>query len=328
MNTNDARPLSIEMRALAAAMRWIPIGVRRVRWWWERTYRALGGGGFDECEAIDALWPAGEQAPIRARRSGQLMRLNLQDWCERRTYFSGQYFQEELEILLELLLRRGDQFIDVGANIGMISLIASRILGDGGKGFSFEPNPEVFRRLVGHFDLNHVNNLAPVRCAISDAEAKLTLNLPSNHTGKGTLVTGGQPVARSFSVRASTGQEYFGKLDPFRPTFIKIDVEGHELNALAGLQPVLRWAEIFALIEVNDQFLRRAGNSADELFHVMAEHGFESFSFALQAGRFRQKLILRRLYSWSEHENKDWIDVLFARPQSQIYKTRLLPALT
>src|SRR5690242_19101557 len=102
-------------------MRHLPVQLRRVRVWRDRLYQALGGGGFDEDDQLDASWPSELQGPIRGRVSGMRMTLELTDWCQRRTYFTGRYYQEDLEELLSRLLRSGDNFVDVGANIGLVT---------------------------------------------------------------------------------------------------------------------------------------------------------------------------------------------------------------
>src|SRR4051812_9438590 len=127
-----ANRLPLRLEILSSFMRRMPTGIRKFAWWWERMYRAMGGGGFDDDPAIDSLWPTGEQGPIRSRRFGQKVILNLNLWQERRAYFSGTYFQQDLEELFESILRRGDQYLDIGANIGMTSLMASSLIGPEG----------------------------------------------------------------------------------------------------------------------------------------------------------------------------------------------------
>ena len=72
--------------------------------------------------------------------------------------------------LLLGLLRTGDVFVDVGANIGYFSVLAASCVGDTGKVFAFEPDPENFRLLVANTALNGVEcRVRPVAAALSDA---------------------------------------------------------------------------------------------------------------------------------------------------------------
>src|SRR5262245_51952132 len=151
--------LPIRLRALAFLMRRMPTEVRKFAWWRERLYRSIGGGGFGDDEAIDSLWPPGEQGPVRNHRFGYKVFLDLRVFAERRAYFSGHYIQRDLEYLFPLIIHPGDQYLDIGANIGMTALMASALIGREGRGLAFEPNPEVFTRLKRHLELNNASNI-------------------------------------------------------------------------------------------------------------------------------------------------------------------------
>ena len=327
MARTDRVPFRI--RTLAFLMRRMPTGVRKFGWWWERLYRSIGGGGFDDDASIDEKWPAGVHGPVRSRRFGYRVLLDLQVWPERRTYFSGSYFQGDLEYLFPLILRRGDQYLDIGANIGMTSLMASALIGPEGKGFAFEPNPETFARLMRHFELNHTSNLEPVPFALSDREAEMELVLPTGHgnTGLGALAVVHQGSGRHFKVQTVTGRHYFERLDPGRPTIIKIDVEGHEVKVLDGIEEVLDWPEVALVAEVNDAMLRRAGDSAEAVFELMERHGFRPLLFELRTGRFRREFQITVPGSFRDAIAKDWHDVLFVQPDSKLSRERIASSL-
>jgi len=325
MTRTDRLPL--RLRALAFLMRRIPTEIRKLRWWWDRLYRSIGGGGFDDDEWVDSLWPAGEHGPVRSRRFGYKVFLDLRVWSERRTYFSGAYFQEELEHLFPLILRPGDQYLDIGANIGMTALMASSLVGREGRGFAFEPNPEAFARLKRHFELNRTTNLEPVPFALSDREAEMSLVLPSRNSGLGSLAVNHEGAGRSFKVRTVTGRPYLERLDPAKPTIIKIDVEGHEVKTLAGIEDVLDWPEVAILSEVNDSMLRRAGDSAEALFELLTKHGFRPLVFDLRRSRFQTKFTITA-GSWREAIGKDWRDFLFAKADSELCRQRIAPVLS
>jgi FkbM family methyltransferase len=247
-----------ELRALAFLMRRMPVDIRRFNWWWQRMYKAIGGGWFDDDPAIDGRWPAGEIGPVRSRRFGYRVLLDLQNWSERWTYFSGSYFQHDLEHLYSVILRRGDQYLDIGANIGMTALMGSRLIGPQGKGFAFEPNPGTFERLKRHFELNRITNLEPVQFALGDCEAEGSLVLPTIHSNSGMASLGvhsDEASGPAYPVRIVTGRAYLEQLDSTKPTVIKIDVEGFEVKALNGMRDVLDWPEVILVCEVNDFML-------------------------------------------------------------------------
>ena len=325
MAQHDRVPPSI--KTLAFLMRRMPRGIRKFQWWWDRLYQSINGGGFDDNESLDSLWPAGIQGPVTCRRFGYKVLLDLQVWPERRTYFSGSYYQNELEYLYPLILRRGDQYLDIGANIGMTSLMASSLIGQEGKGFAFEPNPEAFERLSRHFELNHTLNLEPIPLALSNQEADVDLVLPPGNSGLGSLAIVHNGSGRSFKVRTTTGHSYLERLDPNKPTVIKIDVEGHEVKALKGIEEVLAWPDVAIVAEVIDVMLRRAGDSADALIELLETHGFRPFLFELRIGRFGSNFRITAAGSVQDLTAKDCGDVLFAKPDSKLYRERIAASL-
>lgn len=319
----QAERLPLRIKALAFMMRRMPTGIRKFWWWWERLYRSIGGGGFEDNASLDSSWPAGLHGPIGCRPFGQKVLLDLQLWPERRTYFSGSYFQGNLEYLFPLLLRRGDQYLDIGANIGMTSLMASYLIGREGLGFAFEPNPEAFGRLRRNFELNGISNLELVPLALSDRDAEIDLVLPTGNSGLGFLAVGGESRGRGIKVRTALGRQYLERLDPEKPTVIKIDVEGHEVKVLSGIEEALDRPELAIIAEVNDVMLRRAGDSAEALLKLLKKHGFCPFRFDLWRGRFRSELKLTAAGSVDNAIANGWRDLLFVKPDSQLYRQRI-----
>ena len=175
----------------------------------------------------------------------------------------------------------------------MTALMASSLVGREGRGFAFEPNPEAFARLKRHFQLDRTANLEPVPFAplgprgrdeprLTEPQQRSWVAEAVNHEGLG----------RSFKVRTVTGRPYLKRLDPAKPTIIKIDVEGHEVKTLAGIEDVLDWPEVAILSEVNDFMLRRAGDSAEALFELLTKHGFRPLVFDLRRSRFQTKFTI------------------------------------
>ncbi len=331
MHKMSTAVLSPRIRLQAFVMRQMPRGIRKFSWWWDRMYAALGGGGFDDDPEVDSRWPEGEIGPIRSRWFGYRVFLNLQSWSERRTYFSGEYYQRELQYLYQAILRRGDQYLDIGANIGMTALMGSSRIGPEGRGFAFEPNPAVFARLRRHFDDNQITNIEAVPFALGDCEAEgsiTTTRGTKNNSLLGTLSdVGGTGSEPRHPVRIVTGRPYLDKLDPARPTFAKIDVEGYEIKALRGMNDLLEWPEVAILAEVNSPMLQLAGDSSEALLELLASHGFQPFRHDLQVGRYGSRFSVKPAPSGRDLIPEDWEDYLFVKPDSRFYHERMVPYL-
>jgi FkbM family methyltransferase len=313
--------LAPSKRALASLMRHLPAGVRRVRVWRDKVYQAVGAAGWAENDAVDQLWPS-ELQTIRGRLSGMKMALDLTDWSQRRTYFTGRYYQEDLEDLLSALLRPGDNFVDVGANIGLVTLHAAAIIRN--NLWSFEPNPEVYRRLMEHIEMNALDGRRVLNKGLGKERATLSMKLFGRHTGKATLVEL-QPGSsiRAVPVEVCRGDEALSELDTTRPTVIKIDVEGFEVPVLEGLEETLN-GDVAVVIEVSRSWLERAGNSAEQLHSMLESRGLKPHCFELQERRIGRSLVVKRIDGPLAEEQ---YDCLFMRPTS-VFADRLRKATT
>jgi FkbM family methyltransferase len=314
--------LSMPLRLLASGMRNLPIEIRRFGVIWQRLYAGIGGGGFAPDEVVDRRWPHGIQEPIRGQH-GLRLRLDLQNWADRRSYFNGRYYQPDISRLLETLLQPGDQYVDVGANIGMTALLAHSRIGSGGKGLAFEPNPAAFARLKDHFALNGITNFQLVPCALADRESVQVLYVPLDDLLLGTIVPEKAEGTR-VEIRTVPADPYVVGFNSATPTLIKIDVEGYEVQVLQGLRSLLAWPDVMLVIEIADAKLRRAGHSRDELHALLASYGLVSHTIHVRSSRWRKDLELRPLPGPMAVEE---YDALFAKPGSLVYRDRIAPVL-
>ncbi|MCZ7612749.1 MAG: FkbM family methyltransferase [Ignavibacteriaceae bacterium] len=77
--------------------------------------------------------------------------------------------------------------MDVGANIGFYSLNASRIIGNSGRVYSFEPSVREYIRLLNNIRINDVKNIIPYNFALCDKQGEFVLSTAKTHTGLNTL---------------------------------------------------------------------------------------------------------------------------------------------
>ena len=313
----EANPaISLRLKTLAAAMRHFPRDIRRIQTLWTALYDWVGGGRFSEAPEIDSAWPPGLQKPVYCSSPRALLLLDLSDWSDRRTYFSGKYYQEHIGRVYESLLKAGDQYVDIGANIGMTVLMATVFIGPSGKVLAFEPNPSPFERLTRHLELNRAENVSVHQFGLGNIAEVKKLSLASSHTGKGTMVE--QEIQDgAIDVDVRQGDEFLCKLDSDKSTFVKMDVEGYEMNVLGGLRDFETRREVAYLIEVTEHLLQKVGHSAQELHTHMEKAGFECFRPHLRATRWERTLEFEQLKAPLDEIQ---YDALFLKPNSKFYE--------
>ena len=169
----------------------------------------------------------------------------------------------ELPQLLRLgMIRQGDTVFDCGANPQVNSLFYSRAVGASGRVFAFDPFPLNIE--IGHFNarMNGADNIEFIRAGLSDQAGRIVVSLAEQCVG-----TVNETAADAVPISLAA-------LDTFaalRPSFLKIDIEGAEVNALEGAHEVLA-QEPAIYIEVHPNYLPRFGRSPLEIFkHVDLE---------------------------------------------------------
>jgi FkbM family methyltransferase len=184
----------------------------------------------------------------------------------------GNYEPFETE-LLKQHVRRGDVVLDVGANIGYYSLLFARLVGPEGKVFAFEPDPTNFGLLTRNVRRNGYANVVAVPAAVGDRTGKLRLYLCEDNRGDHrTYDSGdGRPSVEVDVVRLD---DYLKDFE--RPVaFVKMDVQGSEPAALAGMDGLLRRNPRLKLATEFWPFgLHRSGSSAEGFLRALAGHGF------------------------------------------------------
>ncbi|MBI1817063.1 MAG: FkbM family methyltransferase [Deltaproteobacteria bacterium] len=223
------------------------------------------------------------------------MELRLSNWSERQTYFLGRYYDLPAQLVLRLYLKPGDRFVDVGANIGMITLLAARLVAPAGTVDAVEPNPECCDRLDRCLELNAIRHVRVHRVGFADSAMQLTLSVLTSHSGLGTLARVPEPdqhlVSARFTVPVVCGDEVI-ETDAAPVTAIKIDAEGFECRVLRGMARTLaRWHPL-VITEVVPAWLQRAGSTPLELFDLMHGHRYRGYALSTHRNFVRHRLRL------------------------------------
>jgi FkbM family methyltransferase len=148
-----------------------------------------------------------------------------------------------------LIIKEGDVVYDVGANIGITSLLFSKLVGVNGKVFAFEPVPANTKDLKSNVTLNNANNIIVVEKAISDGCRSEMFNLGVDNKS-GSLLCFGKESGESIPVEVTTLDELI-KEGFSLPDFIKIDVEGSAGKVLEGFSQSIAECYPAFLIELH-----------------------------------------------------------------------------
>ena len=170
-------------------------------------------------------------------------------------YFGGVPYEEALTRYLVEHLRPDSVFVDVGANAGYFSLLASALTGPSGRGFAFEPNPPVYRLLAEHVARNALGDrVRTFEVALGERRSEaVSLFVSPAHSGLSTILTS-PDIPSEFSryrpvqVSTITFDEWRKQDSVDRVDLMKIDVEGFEAHVLKGMAGSLRERRIVRVV--------------------------------------------------------------------------------
>ena len=176
--------------------------------------------------------------------------------------------------LVLTLLRPGDVFIDVGANVGYFSVVAASVVGAEGAVFAFEPDPDNCRLLRANAELNGLDDrVIVVEAALSDASGPGELFLSADNLGDHQVYAGNESRS-SVPIDLLQGSEYLAaRLQ--RMDLLKVDTQGAEFQVMTGLMPLLQSLAQppRIIIELTPYSLREAGASGRALVELLATLG-------------------------------------------------------
>jgi FkbM family methyltransferase len=187
--------------------------------------------------------------------------------------YSGLHEFSDMAYLLHIL-RAGELFVDVGANVGSYTILAGSVCG--ARGFAFEPVPETFKKLIDNVRLNVLEG--KVICmnfglGNENGHIKFSNSLGTmNHV----LIEGEERISDFILVRLVKLDEVIE--DEF-PVLMKIDVEGFEASVLNGASKTLGKKSLNSVIVEMNGSGNRYGFDESDILGLMKDHLFKPFSY-------------------------------------------------
>jgi FkbM family methyltransferase len=188
--------------------------------------------------------------------------------------------RHEDEIIHYFDTKQGDIVVDVGAHIGKYTIIASKRVGANGKVIAIEAHPGNYEMLNRNIKLNGLTNVTTLNYAVYSQETKIKLFLPGeklNRTIYNTLISSRATDEEKFvEVNANTLDSLLQQsgISHAEVNWIKIDVEGAELEVLKGAHDIMSNSKnITLLIEVHN--VEDGKNLYRPIMDLMEKHNFK-----------------------------------------------------
>lgn len=213
------------------------------------------------------LWRSGLCRFFRIKRDRY--RLRFYPSALSAEYWLNPNVRREDEQFIAAYLRPGEVFVDVGANIGALTLVAAKKVGNMGRVFAFEPHPRTYRFLAGNVALNRQRNVQLFNVALGNTRGELKF---SSHRSddQNEVTESGEitvPVDILDNILPSTVSEI---------TLMKIDVEGYEKFVLEGATETMAKTSC-VYFEAWDTHYKKYGYEVRDVIGFFRARGFEVF---------------------------------------------------
>lgn len=233
--------------------------------------RARGVAGFVAWQFIKHVL----KRPVVIRFHGKLLKCYPDSTSTSGAlYFSGYPDYWEMKFL-QAYLRPGDNFLDIGANTGVYSILASAYIGDHGHIDAFEPVERTAARIEEQASLNSLANLRVHRLAVSDSDGELDFGFSASDAM--------MHMRRADEKSPGTSRVKSTRLDSFEPyrqyAIGKMDIEGAEPFALSGASERLRQTNPPVWLLELAGYSTCYGISSDQVIQQLADAGYDCAVF-------------------------------------------------
>jgi len=190
--------------------------------------------------------------------------------------------------LIRKTVKEGDIVLDIGANIGVYTVMIAEIVGEKGKVYAFEPDPTNFAILKKNVEINGYKNVILIDKAVSSKKGKLKLFLCEENTGDHKIYDSkeNRKFVEIESIRLDDYfSDYKGKID-----FIKMDVEGSEPGVINGASKILtKNTHLKIVTEFYPMLIEEYGYSYEQYLKDIFKLGFSVYDIEGDKNRIQEK---------------------------------------
>ena len=209
-------------------------------------------------------------------------------------------YEKGILSFLEKNLKNDDCFIDVGSNIGLMTIFASKQVGENVSVFSFEAHPETFKILEFNLDLNKITNVIKCNFALgaNNYQSVIYDNWQVNRGGASLIIK--DIHSSSFPIEVKRLDDFLSK--EIKPKIIKVDVEGFELEVLKGAKEIISKCKPILIVELSSN--RENSYEINELIDFILS--FDSYDlYKLEGTKERVSKLIKIIskFDLPEHDN-------------------------
>lgn len=241
-----------------------------------RLYPFYSGCGTFANSKILTLIAGISDEQVWSKVQGGEVLASLNDYVGKAVYYVGE-LDRKISWICSRLVEQGDTVLDIGANIGIVTLHLSQLTKKNGMVYSFEPNPYLVSILKETIVRNSLTNVQLFPVALGNKPSMLELEIPEGNMGAASLVRRNTSINHKMvKVEVNTLSNIVEHEKIKNIKLIKIDVEGFEASVFAGglsvLKEVKPTAILFELNQYSGSFWQQP------VVEILQECGYSFFS--------------------------------------------------
>jgi FkbM family methyltransferase len=242
---------------------------------WNRVWPFEHGRGFPAVRLMSLATACGAMQPAWLEfKPGLWMRLDVRDLLQRKILLSGEFDPGCTRFILDSL-GPGMVFLDVGAHAGYYALLAAQRVGNQGRVLCVEPNPAMAAQIQANVQRNGLSNVTIVEAACSATCGRKMLYIPDFPLSvKSSLAPESAGTSRGVEVDCVTGDHLCGEYGLSRIDVLKIDVEGAEMQVLAGMAGTLARFRPRIVIELRAGLLKNFSATVEGALGLLDGFGY------------------------------------------------------
>ena len=181
-------------------------------------------------------------------------------------------YQHTANIFFSDYLKSGDTVIDIGANIGTVTLESAVKVSSKGRVYSIEPNKKIFKFLAENIKLNNLQNVKIFNVALGEKNDSVFFSSKRSDDLNSVSITGeGEEISLCRLDDLSINES--------KINLIKIDVLGYEKFVFEGAKKILKITECIHLPIIPSD-CKRYGYDFNDIFEMLKNLGFQLFTFS------------------------------------------------
>lgn len=213
-------------------------------------------------------------------------------------YFENDYEKENVAFLTKTC-KPGMTVIDIGAHLGLMSVIIAKLVGEKGKVFAFEPTPKTFLILKKIISLNNFNSIIfPFNKAASNFTGTVDFFVDENEgSNANSLVNRSDKSRTSQKTEVDTLDNIVGRLKLEKLDLIKIDAEGSELDVMNGAKYIIEKYKPIIILAIHPPLIKNNGQRTEDIFDLIGSIGYTV--------NFRSEILTKEIFC----SKQDFFDV-------------------